>query len=35
MAKKTLIPREDREVFVVPLDVRPEHIESPELPPVR
>ena len=28
MARKTLIPREDREVFVVPLDVRPEHIDA-------
>lgn len=28
MAKKTLTPREDREVFVVPLDVRPEHIDA-------
>ena len=28
MARKTLTPREDREVFVVPLDVRPEHIDA-------
>ena len=28
MARKTLSPREDREVFVVPLDVRPEHIDA-------
>lgn len=28
MARKTLTPREDREVFVVPLEVRPEHIDG-------
>ena len=28
MARKTLTPREDREGFVVPLDVRPEHIDA-------
>ena len=28
MARKTLSPREDREVFVVPLDVRPAHIDA-------
>ena len=28
MARKALQPRPDREVFVVPLDVRPEHIDA-------
>ncbi|MGH7021389.1 MAG: acyl-CoA thioesterase [Brevundimonas sp.] len=28
MARPQLTPREDREVFVVPLDVRPEHIDA-------
>ena len=28
MARPQLQPREDREVFVVPLDVRPEHIDE-------
>ena len=28
MARPQLTPREDREVFVVPLDVRPEHIDE-------
>lgn len=28
MARPPLIPREDREVFVVPLDIRPEHIDA-------
>lgn len=28
MARTPLIPREDREVFVVPLDIRPEHIDA-------
>lgn len=28
MARTPLSPREDREVFVVPLDVRPEHIDD-------
>ena len=28
MARAPLIPREDRELFVVPLDVRPEHIDA-------
>ena len=28
MARKALEPREDREIFVVPLDVRPEHIDE-------
>lgn len=28
MARSPLTPREDREVFVVPLDVRPEHIDD-------
>jgi len=28
MARPQLIPREDREVFVVPLEVRPEHIDE-------
>lgn len=28
MARPQLAPREDREVFVVPLDVRPEHIDE-------
>ena len=28
MARAVLTPREDREVFVVPLDVRPEHIDA-------
>lgn len=28
MARTPLNPREDREVFVVPLDVRPEHIDD-------
>lgn len=28
MARAPLIPREDREVFVVPLTIRPEHIDA-------
>ena len=28
MARQTLTPREDREVFEVPLDIRPEHIDD-------
>jgi acyl-CoA thioester hydrolase len=28
MAKAQLEPRADREIFVVPLDVRPEHIDE-------
>ena len=28
MARAPLVPREDREVFVVPLEVRPEHIDA-------
>lgn len=28
MARAPLIPREDRELFVVPLEVRPEHIDA-------
>ena len=28
MARKALEPREDREIFVVPLEVRPEHIDE-------
>lgn len=28
MARAVLTPREDREVFVVPLEVRPEHIDA-------
>lgn len=28
MARPPLTPREDREVFVVPLDIRPEHIDE-------
>jgi len=28
LARTPLIPREDREVFVVPLDIRPEHIDA-------
>ena len=28
MARTPLTPREDREVFVVPLDIRPEHIDA-------
>ena len=28
MARATLTPREDREVFVLPLDVLPEHIDA-------
>jgi hypothetical protein len=28
MARPVLTPREDREVFVVPLEVRPEHIDA-------
>ena len=28
MARPALTPREDREVFVVPLEVRPDHIDA-------
>ena len=28
MARQTLTPREDRETFEVPLDIRPEHIDA-------
>ena len=28
MARAQLQPREDREIFVVPLDIRPEHIDA-------
>jgi len=28
LARQTLTPREDREVFVVPLEVRPDHIDA-------
>ena len=28
MARAPLVPREDREVFVVPLEVRPEHTDA-------